>query len=77
MGFSPSKVDADLWYRKQSDHYEYIARYVDDLIVFSRKPMEVMAELQETYHMKGVGKPQYYLGGDVLELGEEWEKENI
>ena len=77
MGFRPSKVDADLWYRKQSDHYEYIARYVDDLIVYSRAPMEVMAELQETYHMKGVGKPQYYLGGDVLELGEEWEKENV
>ena len=77
MGFRPTKVDADLWYRKQADHYEYIARYVDDLIAFSRKPMEIMEELQKTYHMKGVGKPQYYLGGDVLELGPEWEKENI
>ena len=27
--------------------------------------------------MKGVGKPQYYLGGDVVELGPEWEKDNI
>jgi hypothetical protein len=27
--------------------------------------------------MKGVGKPQYYLGGDVVELGEEWNKEGI
>jgi hypothetical protein len=26
--------------------------------------------------MKGVGKPQYYLG-DVVELGEEWNKEGI
>ena len=27
--------------------------------------------------MKGVGKPQYYLGGDIVNLGEEWEKEGI
>lgn len=25
--------------------------------------------------MKGVGKPQYYLGGDIVDLGPEWEKE--
>jgi hypothetical protein len=27
--------------------------------------------------MKGVGKPQYYLGGDVVELGEPWNREGI
>ncbi len=27
--------------------------------------------------MKGVGKPQYYLGGDVVDLGPEWEKEGL
>ena len=27
--------------------------------------------------MKGVGKPKYYLGGDVVGLGPEWEKEGI
>ena len=27
--------------------------------------------------MKGVGKPRYYLGGDVLELDESWHKEGI
>ena len=30
MGFKPSKADADIWMRKQGDHYEYIAVYVDD-----------------------------------------------
>ena len=29
MGFKPSKADADIWMRKQGDHYEYIAVYVD------------------------------------------------
>ena len=56
------------------DHYEYIARYVDDVIVFSKDTMLVIQELKRTYLMKGVGKPQYYLGGDVVGMGPEWEK---
>jgi hypothetical protein len=27
--------------------------------------------------MEGVGKPQRHLGGEVVELGEEWHKEGI
>src|SRR5687768_17379549 len=34
-----------------------------------------MQELKGTYTMKGVGKPLYYLEGDVVELGPEWEEE--
>ena len=77
LGFRPSKADFDLWYKKVDDHYEYVARYVDDVIVFSKDPMSIMDKLKKTYVMKGVGKPQYYLGGDVVELGQEWEKDNI
>ena len=47
------------------------------MIVFSKDPMAVMQEQKGTYTMKGVGKPMYYLGGDVVELGPEWEKEGI
>ena len=77
LGFKPSKADFDLWYKKVDDHYEFVARYVDDVIVFSKDPMSIMDKLKKTYVMKGVGKPQYYLGGDVVELGQEWEKDNI
>src|SRR5687767_12885164 len=77
MGYKPSKVDYDLWIKPVDDHYEYIARYVDDVIVFSKDIMLVIQELKRTYIMKGVGKPQYYLGGDVVGLGPEWEKEGI
>ena len=77
MGFRPSKADPDLWYRKHGTHYEYIARFVDDVIAFSKDPMEIMKELEKNYIMKGVGKPQYYLGGDVVELQEPWDKEGI
>ena len=77
MGYKPSKADYDLWMKDCGSHYEYLARYVDDVIVFSKKPLEVMQELKSTYVLKGVGKPQYYLGGDVEDLGPEWEKEDI
>jgi len=69
MDFRPSRADPDLWIRKLSDGtYEYIARFVDDIIAFSKKPMEIMEELKKVYVMKGVGKPEYYLGGDVENL---------
>ena len=77
LGFKPSKADFDLWYKPVDDHYEYIARYVDDVIVFSRDPMAIMEKLKESYILKRVGKPQYYLGGDVVTLDEAWEKEGI
>ena len=77
MGYQPSKADTDLWIKKVGDHYEYIARYVDDVISFSKNPLKIMKDLEQHYVMKGVGKPQYYLGGDVLELSEEWHKEGI
>ena len=37
----------------------------------------MMNELKKTYVMKAVGTPEYYLGGNVVQLGEEWEREGI
>jgi hypothetical protein len=77
LEFIPSKADPDLWIKKLQDGtYEYIARFVDDVIVFSKNPMDIIQELKKHYIMKGVGKPQYYLGGDVVELPKEWQQEN-
>jgi hypothetical protein len=36
-----------------------------------------MNEFKKTYVMKAIGTPEYYLGGNVVQLGEEWEKEGI
>src|SRR5688500_14546070 len=77
MGYIPSKAYLDLWILKKTDHYEYIARFVDDVISFSKDPLSIMNELKTTYVMKAVGTPEYYLGGNVIQLGEEWEKEGI
>ena len=74
MGYEPSKADADLMIKDCGSHYEYIARYVDDILIWSKHPLKIIEELKKTYTMKGVGEPEFYLGGDVQILGPEWEK---
>ena len=60
LGYTPSKADSDLWMKDCGTHYEYIACYVDDIIVFLKNPMDIINKLKDTYVMKGVGAPQYY-----------------
>ena len=46
-------------------HYEYIARYVDDIIVFSKNIMLIIECLKITCLLYGgVTLPQYCFGGD-------------
>ena len=77
MGFTPSKADYDLWMRARGDHYEYIAVIVDDLLIFSKYPDQIIGPLQDVckYELKGVGVPEYYSGADVRYNQEErsWE----
>ena len=66
IGFHPSKADPDLWVKDCSTHYEYIATYVDDLLVMSKDAMGIIRQLEEVpYPLKGTGVPEYYLGGDI------------
>ena len=66
MGFKPCKADHDLWMRDKGDHWEYIATYVDDLLVFSKRPMKILDKIRETYDLKGVGAPEYYIGSNYI-----------
>jgi hypothetical protein len=50
--------------KKVDGHWEYIATYFDDILRFSKVPMSVIKSLEKTYVLKGVGDPEYYLGGD-------------
>ena len=68
LGYRPSKADTDFWIKECPDHYEYIATYVDDVLVYSKRPLDVIKALQEDYILKGIGIPRYYLGGDILQL---------
>jgi len=60
MGYVPSKAYLDFWIKRKGDHYEFIARFVDDVISFSKDPLSIMNELKKTYVMKAVGTPEYY-----------------
>ena len=79
MGFKSSKCDPDLWVKDMGSHYEYIATYIDDLLIASKDPRPIIKELERTYTLKGVGDPVYYLGGDIINTSElkEWNMEPI
>ena len=77
LGFKPSLFDCDFWYRDVGDHYEYLATFVDDLLVWSKDPMSIIEELKKSYILKGVGVPEYYLGGDVEILDQHWKEDGV
>ena len=54
--------------RQKSDHYQYIARYVDDMAIVSRDPKSITNELEVKYHLKlrGSGPISYHLGCDFF-----------
>ena len=66
MGFEPSKADFDLWIKDFGTHYEYICVYVDDIIAASLNADALLEEFRSKTHykLKGVGQPDYYLGGN-------------
>ena len=65
MDFQPSRADPNMWIREHNNGYEYVTVYVDNVIVFSKRAEDIMNDIQETYKMKGVGKPELYLGGNM------------
>ena len=39
---------------------------MDNLLVFNKRPMEILDNIRETYDLKGFGAPEYYLGIDYI-----------
>ena len=68
MGFMPTKTNDDIWMRDMGDHYEYIARYVDDFVIVSTHPEAIAGILQNKYgfKLKGTGPIEYHLGLDYF-----------
>ena len=68
MGFVPSKAENDIWMRDCGDHYEYIAVYVDDLLIVSKNPQGIIDELTGKYafKLKGTGPISFHLGCDFF-----------
>ena len=69
MGFTPSKAEDDIWMRDMEDHYEYIAVYVDDLMIVSRNPKAITDALMaapNNFKLKGTGEVSFHLGCDFF-----------
>jgi Reverse transcriptase (RNA-dependent DNA polymerase) len=68
MGFTPSKAELDIWMRENKGLYEYIAMYVDGLLIAARDPKSIVLPLQENYKfkLKGVGSLTYHLECDYF-----------
>ena len=64
IGFEPSNAHPDLWIKDYGTHYEYIAAYVDDIMIFSKDGQKIIDEFEREYLLKNVGEPEYYLGGN-------------
>ena len=47
------------------DHYEFITVYSDELPVLIQYPTVILRGLNTLLPLKGVGEPEFYLGGDV------------
>jgi hypothetical protein len=61
----------------KSSHYEYLATYADDILIWRKDPMAVIKSLEKIYLLKNFGIPEYYLGGNVEFLGESWKNQGL
>jgi Reverse transcriptase (RNA-dependent DNA polymerase) len=69
LGFFPSKAEEDIWMRDKGDHYEYLAVYVDDLLIASKDPQAIIDSLTSkpvNFKLKGTGPVIYHLGCDYF-----------
>ena len=72
MGFTPTRADQDLWYRKAEDHagYDYIATHVDDIAIAAKRPAEYMSQIEHDFLVRNKeDSPSYYLGNDLKLIG--------
>ena len=68
MGFVPTRADPDLWIKHdtKAGKYEYIATYVDDIIIVSRDPMKYIDIIKSKFPIRNIEEmPEYYLGNNL------------
>jgi Reverse transcriptase (RNA-dependent DNA polymerase) len=68
IGFSLSRAKSIIWIREKNGLYEYIAVYVNDLLIAARGRGEVTRSLEKAhkFKLKGVGPLTYHLGCDYF-----------
>ena len=74
LQYRSSLADPDIWLRLNvmqngELYYEYVAVYVDDILVIAENPKQTMDCLAKLYRLKegSVGEPSQYLGAQIME----------
>ena len=68
MEFKPTRADPDLWIKESDDgkKYEYMATYVDDIIIVGKDPMKYLDEIKKHFPIRNIEMaPEYYLGSNI------------
>ena len=68
MGFKPTRADPDLWIKSSEDNkrYEYIATYVDDIIIVAEEPTKYLEIIKSKFPIRNIEElPEYYLGNNL------------
>ena len=75
LDFKPTRADADVYMRKNFResglaYYEYLLVYVDDILVVSHAPEEVMKQIGSEFEIKNdkYGPPTSYLGAGISKV---------
>ena len=68
LGFELCTVEPDIWLRRNEDHYEYVAVYIDDLAIAMKDPQAFIdiLVLDHKFKLKGTGDIAYHLGCDFF-----------
>ena len=66
LGFKPYKADPCVWLREMKNKHEHITIYVDDLLIVSDEPQQIIQDLKEIFKLKikDDGPLKYHLGCD-------------
>ena len=66
LGFKLCKADPCVWLREMKNKHEYLAIYVEDLLIASEKPQQMIQDLKEKFKLKikGDGPLEYHIGCD-------------
>ena len=64
MGFEPCKMEPDIWLRPYGEeHYEYVAVYVEYLLITSKDPESIIGVLTNKHYfkLKGTDAISYHI----------------
>ena len=67
LGFTPSKAEPQIWMREANGKYEYVATYVDDLLLAMDDPksfIDLLTSLKYNLKFKGTREVDFHLGAN-------------